>query len=150
MAARLRRQHHFFERGAPVARNRGVHVEIADDVAYRAWQPAALGRLDLPGVLAQDRRNERKPKGLVDLLFGLAGDHLAPFDLREGIFIQREPARKRALAELDVVSLGAREVEAGGSPARPPPPPPRDPRAPGGGPPGPWGAPPPPPPPPGP
>ena len=74
-------------------------------------QRALLGGLDLARVLAQDRRDPRQAERRVDLLLGLARDDLAALDLRERVLVERPAARERALAQLDVVPLRAREVE---------------------------------------
>ena len=95
--ARLRRGHHLFERRLRVARQGRVHVEVADDVADGPRKRPLLGGLDLAGVLAKDRRDQGEAERLVDLLFGLAGDHLAALDLGERVLVER-PARGRARA----------------------------------------------------
>ena len=56
-------------------------MEVADHVADRPRQRAALGGLDLAGVLAQHRRDEGQAERGVDLLLGLARDDLAALDL---------------------------------------------------------------------
>ena len=109
--ARARRGDDVVERGAPVTRYVGVHVEVADHLAHRGRQGSGLGRLDLAGILAEDGRDERETERLVDLLLGLAGDDAPSLDLRERVLVQGQPARERALAQLDVVSLRSREVE---------------------------------------
>ena len=81
----------------------------------RRRQRAALGGLDLAAVLAQRRRDERQAQRRVDLLLGLAGDDLAALDLGERVLVQRQPARKRAHAQLDVVPLRAGEVQQRGA-----------------------------------
>ena len=111
VAARARGGDHLLERRAPVARHRRVHVEVADHAPIGSRQRAALGGLDLARVLAQHRRDERQAERRVDLLLGLAGDDLAALELGERVLVQRQAARERALAQLDVVALRAGEVE---------------------------------------
>jgi hypothetical protein len=50
--ARARRGDHLLERGAPIARERRVNVEVADHVADRCGQHPVLGEVDLADVLA--------------------------------------------------------------------------------------------------
>ena len=66
-------------------------------LAIGRGRAALLGGLDLAGVLAQHRRDERQAERGVDLLLGLAGDDAAALDLGERVLVQR-PARARARA----------------------------------------------------
>ncbi len=112
VAARASGRHDLLERRPSVPGDRRVDVEVAEDVADGGRQRAGLRRLDLAAVLAQDRRDPRKAERLVNLLLGLAGDDPAALDLRKRVLVERPPASERALAQLDVVPLRPREVEA--------------------------------------
>jgi hypothetical protein len=96
-SSRDRSSHDLFERRLPVARDVGVDMEVADDVADGLGERSVLGRFDLAGVFAPHGGDEGKPKGLVDLLLGRAGDDAAPFELGQRVFVEGEPAQKRAL-----------------------------------------------------
>src|SRR5262245_11332809 len=69
---------------------------------------ALARRLDLPGVLAQLRRDPWQIYRGEDRLLGLPGHALLAQE--HAVLVELQPARLRKLADRDVVRLGAREV----------------------------------------
>src|SRR5205085_2803574 len=81
---------HFFER-CPAVRLPCVHMEIAADLSCAddlRKRPGFSG-LDFATVLAEFRRNPRKPEGIVDSGFVLPGDPLATVQTKQPILVQR-------------------------------------------------------------
>ena len=68
------------------------------------------GGFDLATVLAQFGRNPVEAERGVDFFFGGGGDRRAVFEPRQRVFAERVAHLERALAQGDVVHLGAGEV----------------------------------------
>ena len=78
-------------------------------------QGVGRGGLDLAVVLAQLGRNPVEVEGLVDVLLGGCGDDGAVVDAGQGVLVEGVAALEGALADGDVVGLGAGEVLERGS-----------------------------------
>ena len=68
------------------------------------------GGFDFAAVLAQLGRDVVEVEGAVDLLLGGGGDDGVVFEAEQGVLAEREAALEGALAQRDVVDLGAGEV----------------------------------------
>ena len=90
----------------------GVHVQIAADVAAddELGQRVFGGGFELAAVLAQLGRDVVEVERVVDRLFGFGGDDLVVFEAEESVLAEGEAALDGALAQGDVVMLGAGEV----------------------------------------
>ena len=109
--AAARRLHHGLQGVAAVAL-RGVRVQVALDVLHLD-QPGQAPRLrgrHLAPVLAQLRRYEGQAQGAVDVLLRGARDLRARLHLEHAVLVQLQLPPHRALADGDVVGLGAGEV----------------------------------------
>ena len=90
----------------------GVHVDVAahiaahDEVRERVFR----GGFELAAVLAEFRRDVVEVERVVDVGFGGGGDDGVVFEAEESVLAQREAALDGALAQRDVVVLGAGEV----------------------------------------
>jgi hypothetical protein len=88
-----------------------VLLPSADQVVCdERGEPAAPGRLQFAGVLAQLGRDELVAEPLVQLLLGAEGVHLARLDLGDPVLGDRQAAALCLLAHRDVVVLRAGEV----------------------------------------
>ena len=102
----------------------GVHVEIAADVvagdeggqaAFGFASEAGGGGFELAAVLAEFGRDPGEIEGVVDVFFGFGSDDLVVFQAKQGVLGEGEATFDGALAEGDVVVLGAGEVLQGGA-----------------------------------
>ena len=95
----------------------GVHVEVAADVGEgdEVGEGVGGGGFELAGVFAELGGDVVEVEGFVDLFFVGGGDDGVVFDAEEGVLVEGEAALDGALAEGDVVHLGAGEVLEGGS-----------------------------------
>ena len=97
-----------------------VHVQIAAQIAARdeRGQGARDGGLDFAAVLAQLGLDPRHAERAVDAFLGVAGDSCSSASTRNRPYsFNFRPALNRAVAQRDVVGLGAGEVLHGGAAA---------------------------------
>ena len=116
VAALFRRFGHFVD-GALAVGLDGVHVDFAAKVSGRnqLWQPVLSGGFDLAATLAQLGRNGVKLELAVDLIFRRAAHTFVVVQPKQPVLVQRVAHLERALAQRDVVVLGAGEVLHGGA-----------------------------------
>ena len=109
--ALARRQRHLLG-GLQTVRRGRVHVQVALEVGERhqLGQRVLARRLELAAALAQLGRDPRQAEPLVDRLLARAAQRLARFVVEDPVLGDVQAAADRALAQRDVVGLGAREV----------------------------------------
>ena len=90
----------------------GMAVQVAAQVLARdeRWQRTPLGGFDLAAVLAQFRRDPRQAERGVDVLFAGPGHYHAIGQAGQAVLVQTQAERNRAIAQRDVVALGAGEI----------------------------------------
>ena len=101
-----------FADGVAAVGGGGVHVHVAADVGRldEAGQGVVGGGFDFAEVFAQLGGHPVHAEGGVDLLFGGGGDDGVVVEPGEGPFAEGVAQFEGALAEGDVVRLGAGEV----------------------------------------
>ena len=106
-----------FADGAGAVRLGGVHVDVAVEVGEgdELREGVSGGGLEFAAVFAELGRNVVEVEGVVDGFFGFGGDDGVVFEAGEGVLGEGEAALDGALAEGDVVVLGAGEVLKGGA-----------------------------------
>ena len=111
MAKTMRRRCHRLEVVLTV-RGGGVHVQIAAQIADsdEHRQRASDGRLDFPAMLAQLGLDPRHAQRLIDASSVSPATFSLVAALEEAVLVQLEAALKGAIANHDVVCLGAGEV----------------------------------------
>src|SRR5437879_6540622 len=107
---------HFFDRVAAVGFD-GVHVDVTLQVFLgdQLRQGMTLRKVDLAQVFAHLRRDVVELQLGVDLFLGFSRNRFLAFQRGEAIFVQGVSHLEGALAQGDVVRLGAREVLHGGA-----------------------------------
>ena len=109
VAAVAARLGHLLQRVAAVGESR-VRVQVAADVVDRdeVGERAVAGGLQLPPTLAQLGLDVGIAEALVDGLLGRAKRDLVALDVGDPVLGDREAARHRLLAQLDVVGRPSR------------------------------------------
>ena len=96
----------------------GVQVAAQVGLGHQDRQLTAPGRLDLPAVLAQRRRDPRQPEPLVHLLLGGRHDRVAGGHVEQAVLGQLQLGVHGDLPGADVVRARPGEVLQGRTPAR--------------------------------
>ena len=110
VAQGARRVGHVLDRSFPIGGAR-VHLQVAANVLHlhEVREPMVAGERDLAARFAQLRRDPVEAELRIDLLFGLPGR--TPRALEEAVLVQLVALLLGDLAQLDVVRLGAGEIQ---------------------------------------